>query len=418
VANQISVGSLDGGSTSSVTFVFPSVDGAPALTGQLIKKLDTSTAPPEPVLLATAYTITGTTVPAVELQLFDVENNPLSQRFPISNTSGEFAITVSPTASSKPRLIVVASPRDPGVEIPTKRFVIDAQFSSAITLEYGDFGTAAEVKGSIVDAVGAPVSGAQVAIEGTVVGEGVFRSKIVETDAAGQFVVRSLPSKSEGSFSVFVAPPKSSRAAWSRRSATVTVKKDAATGLFTGTLSPSVFTLDDRLVARGKVLRPGTGLPASGVAVRATLQQDKVTGAETLELALPVEPADTVTLADGSFELPLDPGVWRFEYTPGGELPISSRLVTITPGIDETTGRKLPVQELTDVQLSFGRTVSGVVTGDMGTLSRQPVPYSRLRFFRVTTVEGRPASILLGGAVADDRGRFEVVLPTVQGDEK
>ena len=40
------------------------------------------------------------------------------------------------------------------------------------------------------------------------------------------------------------------------------------------------------------------------------------------------------------------------------------------------------------------------------------MPYSQLRFFRVTTVEGRPASILLGTSIADSLGKYKVVICT------
>lgn len=412
VASNVSVQS-DGGMAPAVTFVFPAVDGAPALTGQLIKKMDATLLPPEPVLLSTTYSLRGEPVPTVELQLFDVQNNqPLSQRFPIAGTTGEFAITISPEARNKAHLILVAAPREPGVAIPTKRFVLDPQVTTAVTLEYGDFGEAADVEGTILDGTGTPVAGAQVVLEGTVVGDGTFRSKIVETNATGDFKVSALGSKSEGSFQLTVVPPKGSRAAYSQRQVTVTVSKPSGTSTPVGRLSPATFSLEDRLIARGVVTRPGGSKPAAGVFVHATLQLESRTSIDEVK-ALPIEPADGVTLEDGTFELPLDPGVWRFEYSPGELLPISSRLVTIKAAVDQNTGLKLPTQDLNPVELSWGRTVSGVVRGNMGLQLSQPVPYSQLRFFRVTTVEGRPASILLGTSIADDRGKFQVVLPSV-----
>lgn len=410
VTNSVQVSKMD----SATTFVFPAVDGAPAITGQLIKKVDSSLLPPEPVLVATAFVARGQTVPTIDLQLFDTSTNqPLSQRFPISSMTGEFAITVSPAARTRSNLILVASPREPGVAVPTKRFVLDPQVRTAVSLEYGDFGEAADVQGTILDSAGVPIAGAQVVLEGTVVGDGTFRSKIVETDATGGFKVSSLGSKSDGSFQLTVMPPKGSRAAYSQRNVTVRVTA-TPNAPATATLSPSTLTLDDRLIAKGFVTRPGSSeTPASGVFVRATLQVES-TGTD--EKALPVEPAETITGEDGTFELPLDPGVWRFEYTPGELLPISSRLVTVKTVIDDT-GKKLPTQTLVPVQLSFGRTVSGNVTGTGTTNVEQPVPFSRLRFFRVTTVEGRPSSILLGTSIADERGRYQVVLPTVPMDD-
>lgn len=411
--NMVSVSGMD----SAVTFVFPAVDGAPAITGQLIKKIDNSLLPPEPVLVSTAFSDKGQPIPVIDLQLFDVSTNqPLSQRFPISSTTGEFAITMSPEARTRSTLILVAAPREPGVAVPTKRFVLQSQVTTAVSLEYGDYGDPADVQGTILDITGTPIAGAQVVLEGTVVGDGTFRSKIVETDAMGVFRVSSLGSKSDGSFQLTVVPPKGSRAAYTQRNVTVRVSKMPGAEA-TATLSPASLTLDDRLIATGLVTRPGSSeKPASGVVVRATLQVETRTGTEDLK-ALPVEPAETVTREDGTFELPLDPGVWRFEYLPGELIPISSRLVTVKTVVDDM-GRKMPTQTLTPVELSFGRTVSGNVTGTSATgVMNEPVPFSRLRFFRVTTVEGRPASILLGTAIADDRGKYQVVLPTVSMDD-
>lgn len=404
------------GMESSVTFVFPAVDGAPAITGQLIKKIDNTLLPPEPVLVSTSFALRQLPVPTIDLQLFDVSTNqPLSQRFPISSQTGEFAITVSPEARNRTNLILVASPREPGVAVPTKRFVLDPQVSTAISLEYGDFGEGADLEGTILDSMGMPIAGAQVVLEGTVVGDGTFRSKIVATDARGVFKVSSLGSKSDGSFQLTVMPPKGSRAAYTQRNVTVRVSKMSGAEP-TATLSPSSLTLDDRLIAKGFVTRPGSNeKPASGVFVRATLQLESRTSTDGSK-ALPVEPAETITGEDGTFELPLDPGVWRFEYVPGELLPISSRLVTVKPVIDDM-GKKSTTQTLVPVELSFGRTVTGNVTGTGTGTSEQPVPFSRLRFFRVTTVEGRPASILLGTSIADERGRYQVVLPTVPMDD-
>ena len=382
------------------------------MTGQLIKKVDTTLLPPEPVLLSAAYT--PGTVPTVDLQLFDVQTNqPLSQRFPIASTTGEFAITISPEARNKTSLVLVAAPREPGVAIPTKRFLLDGGISAAVALEYGDFGEAADVqRHRSLDSLGAPIAGAQVVLEGTVVGDGTFRSKIVETDALGAFKVSALGSKSDGSFQLTVVPPKGSRAAYSQRNVTVKVARPVGSTTPVGELEPAQFVLEDRLIARGSVTKPGSSTPAAGVFVHATLQVQTTTSTGDAR-ALPIEPAEGVTTEDGTFELPLDPGIWRFEYAPGEQLPISSRLVTIKAPIDAKTGLKLPTQDLNPVELSWGRTVSGLVTGNMGTQVSQAVPYSQLRFFRVTTVEGRPASILLGTTIADDRGKYQVVLPSV-----
>jgi hypothetical protein len=61
--------------------------------------------------------------------------------------------------------------------------------------------------------------------------------------------------------------------------------------------------------------------------------------------------------------------------------------------------------------LAEGRTVTGRVTGTIAQRPGVPVPYSTLRFFRVTAVEGKASAILLGATVADADGRYTVVLP-------
>lgn len=386
----------------SLTFAFPAVDGVPALTGQLIRWFDTRVLPPEPQLIATPFLAAGLEVPAVEVQLVDdATGQPLSQRFPISSTTGEFAIAVSPEARLHPSVVLVAAPTEQGVPIPTKRFKLNAPLPSTVSLEFGDYGEAAEVKGTVVDSQGTPVVGAQVVLSGTVGGDGAFRTKIAETTASGEFKLAALPSKGDLSFELTIAPPNTSRAAYTRTAVTVKVVNGV------GELQPSRFELHDRLLTHGSVSQPGTGRAAAAVTVVATMQAE--TGS-TLPLA--VEQAETVTDADGHFTLSLDPGKWRFEYFPSDFQPMASRLVTVKPIVDNL-GRELPDLTLPEVQLSFGRTVSGLVTGTMGTRNDSPVPWSRLRFFRVINVEGRPTSVLLGTTAADERGRYSVVLPTI-----
>ncbi len=384
----------------AITVVFPSVEGAPALSGQLIKTMDKTLVPPEPIQLSATYLEQGITVPTVDVQLFDVQTNQtLSQRFPISASTGEFAITMSPEVRTKSQVLLVASPREAGVAIPTKKFMMQpSQIKGPLTLEYGDFGKAVEVTGTVVDAAGSAVGRAQVVLEGTVVGDGLFRSKIVETDLNGQFSLTTLPSKPDGTLRLTVAPPRGSRAAYSARSVKV-IQGDGGV-----TLSPSRLVLDERTVLSGQVYQTGGSVPAEGVVVQATLQSE--TSSTTTNRALSTEPAEALTSQDGTFELSLDPGTWRLEYNSPQLLPISSRLITVAPAL-EASHTSLP-----PVSLSVGRTVSGVVTGFIGSTSVvAPVPYAILRFFHVTSVEGRPATILLGSSIADDRGRYQVILP-------
>ena len=390
--------------SASVNFTFPAVDGAPALSGRLVRKFDERD---EPVLVSAPYTLAMEPVPQVDLQLFDASNlQPLSQRFPIGQTTGEFAVNVSPDARTRARLVLVATPREPGVAIPTKRFELTTPLPPAVSLAFGDYGNPATVRGKIVDSQGTPVAGAHVVLEGTVVGDGTFRSKVVVTDENGQFSVISLPSRGEGTFKLSVVPPQSSRAAYTQRSVTV---------ISNGTtmkLEPADITLQDRFIVRGSVLLPN-GKPAPKVAVRATYQANKPDALEVR--SLPLEPAEVATNDEGRFELRLDPGQWRFEYQPVStaveSLPMASRLVIVEPTIDDK-GEASESLELPAVQLSFGRAVTGTVRG-MRSGDSVKLPFAQLRFFRVTTIGGKPVSILLSSTIADEDGKYNAVLPSV-----
>jgi hypothetical protein len=376
----------------SVTFTFPAADGAALIAGQLVTALSSKLIPGQPVPL---------TASNVEVQVFDAETRePLSQRFPVSSTTGEFQIAASPEVRSRSALLLVAGPREPGTPVPTKTFRLTAPLPPAVVLEYGEFGEPRPVSGRVVDASGHPVVGAQVLLEGQVTGDGTFRSLVAETDAGGKFRLECLASRQAGSFTATVAPPKNSRSSYSRITVTVTVRDGEAT------LNPDVLTLEDRLLVRGQVVRPD-GAPASGVGLRATVQaQDGAGDSRTL----PREPAEAMTDSEGAFELSLDPGLWRFEYYPSESLPLASRLVTVRAPLDDD-GKPLPTLTLPTVRLANGRRVQGTVTGTMGSREAAPVPYAQLRFFRSTSVEGRPSAILLGTATADERGRYEVILP-------
>lgn len=393
---------VGGAATPSVTFAFPAVDGAPALSGQLLRTIDKG----EALLISQPYTATGAEVPTIDLQLFDAANNhPLSQRFPIGTTTGEFAITVSPDARTRKRLVLVATPREPGVAIPTKRFELETPLPPAVSLWYGDYGRPAEVVGQIVDRNGGPIAGAHVVLEGVVGGDGTFRSKIVQTNELGEFKVMSLPSQKEGSFTLSVVPPESSAAAYTRRTVTVISTSSGAR------LEPARISLEERLVVKGSVVGP-SGDAAANVSVTATLQGDNASLSPfDAQRSLPVEPTVTTTDAEGHFELRLDPGTWRFNYQPSDALPAASRLVTVEKQVDDQ-GNELSVQTLSPVQLSSGRRVSGSITASRSG-KEITLPFSQVRFFRVTTIGGKPASIPLATTIADETGRYTTVLPSV-----
>lgn len=380
---------------TSQNFVFAAADGAPALTGQLIKTTDSSLVPPEPVLLSADYV--GGTAPTVELQLLDATTNqPVSQRFPVSSSTGEFSIIVSPQARTQ-SLLLVAAPSDPGAPVPTKRFTLPSPLPAAISLEYGDFGQPGELSGALLDSAGAPIAEAQVLLEGPVEGDGTFRSRLVTTGADGAFTITAIPSRVGDNFTLYAVPPRTSRAAYTSVAVTAAWKD----GVFT--LTPGTITLADRPRVTGRVLEPDGVTGAANVTIHAIAQDSTGSG------SLPLDEVDAVTAADGTFELPMDPYVWRFEFLPGIDTPLSSRLVTISAG-----GAGQPVA-LADVVLSRGRTVTGLVTATVNHSAKPTeASYAQLRFFRVQTFDGVPASILLGTATADEHGNYQVLLPTAK----
>lgn len=373
-------------------FVFPAADSAPPLTGQLIKTTDDTLVPPEPVLLSSDY-VNGT-APTVAVQLLDAETSqPVSQRFPVSSSTGEFSLVVSPQARNRP-LLLVATPSDPGAAMPTKRFALPSPLPPALSLEYGDFGMPGEIGGVLLDAEGAPIAEAQVLVEGEVEGGGVFRSRQVNTNADGAFRLPALPSRADGSFTLYAVPPRTSRAA----ATAIAVTARWAEGVFT--LTPSTLPLPDRPRVKGRVLKPDGTTPAAHVSLHAVAQDE--TGASPL----PRDEVELTTDADGRFEVPMDPGVWRLEVLADVDTPLSSRLVTIPSG-DAVT--------LNDVVLSRGRTVSGLVTATTNASAKPTeASYAQLRFFRVQSFGGVATSILLGTATADERGNYKVLLPSAE----
>lgn len=377
-----------------VTFAFPAVEGAVTLSGRLVKRIDATQVP----MIEIALTQT-----TMDLQAFDPETNEaLSQRFPVSSgtaaSRGDFTITLAPKARELPAVLLVASPREASAVAPTKTFLVEAPFPNAVTLELGDFGELVEVQGQALDAQGAAVAQAQVVIEGTVMGGGRYRSRVVMTDDAGLFSLSTLQGATVQSLTLVVIPPPMSDAAVTR--VPVEVSSD------TGSLKPSVITCDRRLTVKGMVVTP-QGAPAPNVGVRAI---EHVTTADLgADRPFPLETVEVLTDPTGAFELELDPATWRFEFV-AAELPLASRLVTVR-ALEDERGEPVTTLTLPTVSLAKGRTISGQVTATTGLKDNAPVA-SRLRFFRVTPVEGRTSAILLGTTVADDQGRYTIVLPS------
>jgi hypothetical protein len=382
--------SPDAGPT--VNFAFASVEGAITLPGRLIKKKVLFPTPSELYI----------TQAAMDLQAIDpATGEPLSQRIETSTgrpgTRGDFILVVSPKAKTLARIELVATPREVGASVPSRRFPLTPPFPSALTLELGDFGEEVkDVPGLVLGPDGQPLEGATVVIEGTVGGGGTFRSKTALTDAKGAYKLDLLPP--EGAFTLTVFPRAGSRPGLTQQS----VKLENAPGAPPVLDPPSVRCIE-RIPVSGQVLLPD-GNPAVMLAVRAI-----ETG--TGKRPLPLEDVDVLTDVDGKYSLFLDPGSWRIEFTPLGELPATSRLVTVSAAA-ATMGGMLTGQTFAPITLPRGRRLTGLVTSSLSNRGSAPLVNAQVRFFRVTTIEGKPASVLLGAGVTNGVGSYTVILPT------
>lgn len=378
-----------------VTFAFPAVEGAVTISGELFSRYDTTQIPHVAIALTDV---------SLDVQAFDPDSRePLSQRFPVSS-QGFFTITLGPRAKALPAVQFVVTPRTNAAPTPSKTFLVEAPFPNSVILEFGEYGPPVEVEGQALDSTGAPIAQAQVLIEGEAIGGGDFRSQVVLTDGEGRFTLQSLASPDGQSLSLVVIPPPASDGRVVQAAVTkIPVKVDGVSK----TLDPAVVTCDDRMSVVGQVLTPA-GEPAIAVGVRATEQV--ATTEPGAERPFPLDPVEVLTTVDGRFELKLDPATWRIEFVAAG-LPLASRQVTVRPIVDANGERQMNVT-LPPVTLSQGRTVTGLVTGTVSLKANAPVASSPVRFYRVTSIEGTPAAILLGSTVTNDEGRYTIVLPS------
>jgi hypothetical protein len=158
-------------------------------------------------------------------------------------------------------------------------------------------------------------------------------------------------------------------------------------------LEPSTFTCPDKLQVTGALELPNGG-GAPGVEVAATPLQP-VDG-----LPLTLESSSALTDAQGAFALALDPGVYRLDFLPSGELPRASRVIEV----HRSTG----AVSLLPFPLSFGRRLRGTVRY----ADQAVVPGAALKLFRVTAgPDGVRTSQLLAEGLADEQGAYTLVVP-------
>jgi hypothetical protein len=384
VAEQREVRVAAGGATS-VRFAFPSVESAVVLAGRLLRQVK---AGPPPVELAVTQT-------SMEVQVFDSgQRRALSQRVAVSSGSsgskGDFVLSMDPAARLEDRVTVIATAKDPSALVPSKIFRDVRPLQEIVSLQLGEYGEALpQVGGQILSSAGQPVAGALVFLSGTVGGGGVFSSRKVFTDKQGQFAVDLLPSPDGSDYTVTVLPP-----AGVAGGALVTKARASAQAGTSAILEPASLSCPDKLPVTGIVELPGGG-GAPGVEVLATAIQP-VDG-----LPLTLESSSALTDARGGFALEVDPGVYRLDFVPTGDLPRASRVIEVH--------RSEGGVALNAFALSFARRVRGTVRY----ADQSAVPRAGLKLFRVTAgPNGVRSSQLIAEGLADEQGAYTLVVPT------
>ncbi len=374
------------GQAAEVEVTWPSFDNLVRFDGRLLQTAQ----PPVPVQGA-----------AMEVQAVDpTSGRALSQRVPVSSghagATGDFFLYMDPPAGLQ-WIQIRATPKDAKAMVPSREFLVPLDAMSTEPLELGDFGAAVTVRGRALSSAGTPLERAQVFIDGEVGGGGRFRSEVVETDAQGNFTLKTLPSAAGGNLELWVAPRSQSPSGLLRAPLEV-----SAVG---GPLGD--FTAPDKLTVMGTLTRPD-GQPASSVTISA------VPVSSTEGAPLPNEQTQGATDAQGRFTLLLDPATYRVDFLPSDNQPRVSRLVTVRRTLD-AQGTPVLVTSLPPFTLSRGRTVSGKVSAVPRRLSTgpaEPAPYASVKFFRVVTFDGERSSVLLAETTADATGRYTVILPT------
>jgi hypothetical protein len=280
---------------------------------------------------------------------------------------GGGAVLLASPAQGAPGAVATFPVSDPG------------QFGSPFLV--GDTEPPVVVSGQVLGPDGAPVPGASIFIQGTVMGGGTGNVGPAYSGDAGTFSLSTLPQASAGSLQLWIVPPPGSIAGLIRTAVNVPAGAPVA-GSWTCPARP--------------VLSGGMLFPDAGPLVGAVLRADPVL---PLDPGTPLPPsgASGQTGEAGTFALRLDPGVYQLEVQPGAALPVLRRVVRVTG-----TGLQLD-----PVTLPTGRTLTARILR-----VSTPVPQALLRVYRKDTLDdGTPRAVLVGQGVSDVSGQVRVLLP-------
>ncbi|OJH36787.1 hypothetical protein [Cystobacter ferrugineus] len=332
----------------------------------------------------------------LEVQALDEQQNPLTQRVVVDGRTGLFSLVLRRTDFERDSLTLQVTSTN--YLVPQMLISLDPSQALTEPILLPDYGEPVRLQGRVVDPGGKPVAGATLFVSGSVLGGGQYRSPQVESQADGTFELSTLPSPPLGSgreLILSILPRAGSPAGSTETSIVVPRVSVSKLG--------DVFCQERRKVV-GTVLGPVGSQPAAGVQVEATLLKEVV---GTPRPAASRVAADRRTDEEGHFELLLDPGVYRFDFTSLENLPRFSRIVTVRPWTATTPATPQEVS----VTLPKGRRVTGYIRLGEGTRERPEVPDASLRFYRLVAVEGENSALLLGETTSDAAGAFSTTLP-------
>jgi hypothetical protein len=373
----------------SVNFELPASDEILSVTGRLVRKAHAD---------ASKDVRLGTT--KIQLQAFAPGTGwPLSQPAKLSSDgSGAFTLHLSPGARTLPSVVIVARPIDAQTNHPSRTFTLDLPLQSPLILETGDFGTfQRNLKGTLRAVNGLPVVGATVVLEGSFPDGATYRSRPVTSTEEGVFSLDAFALPSGADYTLLAMPLHRNSEpdpGFLRQS----VKLVEKAGVTTLVLEPSEFVCPARTLFTETVLKPdGTVASNTSVVVKARGTTEK-------RLTSPLE---ATTNEAGQYQVHLDPGEYEVTYLPEDDtLPLRLRL------LDVPNASTPPLVDLGTFSLSAGQSVSGTITSVDQKGLRRMAANATVRFFRVSyTLLGATTS-LLGQTVADEKGRYKVVLPT------
>jgi hypothetical protein len=314
--------------------------------------------------------------PTVQLQAPD--GRPLSARV-AADGAGGFQLSFGIGALGGGAVLLTSPAQDAPGAVAAFPVSDPAQFGSPFLV--GDTAAPVVVSGQVLGPDGAPVPGASIFIQGTVMGGGTGNVGPAYSGDAGTFSLSTLPQAQAGSLELWIVPPPGSIAGLIRTPVNVPAGAPVA----------GSWTCPARPVLSGGMLLPDAG-PLAG----ALLRVDPVLALDP-GTPLPPSGASGQTGEAGTFALRLDPGVYQLEVQPGGALPVLRRLVRVS-----ATGLQLE-----PVTLPTGRTLTARVFR-----VSTPVPQALLRIYRKDTLDdGTPRAVLLGQGISDDSGLVKVLLP-------